>query len=525
MRPLFASLFFAVSFVLPAFAAGPEPVDLDMVNRIRDEGFNHSQVMETLEYMTDVIGPRLTGSPALRRANEWAREKFTEWGLKNAHLEGFDFGRGWSFSKSVVRMVAPRTTQLYALPLSWHPGTDGVIRGEAIKAVIKSEKDFETFRGKLKGKIVLLSEGGKPSTPDHPLFRRLSEEDLAKREAFAIPGDEPDRSDRFAKIFRFQPKLYAFLKEEGALAVVRRSPRDAALIEASAYMHKKGESPAIPAVAMSSEDYRRLLRLIAHKQKVELEMDIVAQYHDDDPKAYNTIAEIPGRGRHAEVVMAGAHLDSWFVGDGAVDNGVGSAIVMEAARILSALKVHPRRTIRFALWSGEEQGLYGSQSYVESHFGTRPPPADEEKAKLPKFFWFSDTYPVTTKPEHEKLSVYFNIDNGSGRIRGIYGEGNAAAAPIFERWFQPFHDLGAGTITLNHTGGTDHLYFQWVGLPAYQFIQDPLDYGARLHHTQIDTFDHVQPKDAKQAAVILASFLYHAAMRPARFPRTPLPHE
>ncbi|RMD91086.1 MAG: M20/M25/M40 family metallo-hydrolase [Alphaproteobacteria bacterium] len=525
MRHLLASLTLATVIAIPAFAAEPEPVDFDMVNRIRDEGFNHSQVMETLEYMTDVIGPRLTGSPALRRANDWTRDKFSEWGLKNAHLEGFEFGRGWSFSKSVVRMVAPREAQLYALPLSWHPGTNGVIRGEAIKAIIKSEKDFEKFKGKLKGKIVLLSDGGKPSIPDKPLFRRLSAEELAKREAFRIPDDEPDRSDRFAKIFHFQPKLYAFLKEEGALAVVRRSPRDAALIEASAYMHKTGESPDIPAVAMSSEDYRRLLRLIEHEQTVELEMEVVARYYDDDPKAYNTIAEIPGRGRNPQVVMAGAHLDSWFVGDGAVDNGVGSAIVMEAARILSALKVKPRRTIRFALWGGEEQGLYGSAAYVQNHFGTRPPPADEEKAKLPSFFWFSDTYPVTTKPEHEKLSVYFNIDNGSGRIRGIYGEGNAAAAPIFERWFTPFHDLAAETITLNKTGGTDHLYFQWVGLPAYQFIQDPLDYGARLHHTQIDTFDHVQAKDAKQAAVILASFLYHAAMREERFPRTPLPHK
>lgn len=527
MRLAAASLFIAVSTFIggSTSALTEEPLDLDMVNRIWDEGFNHSQVMETLSYMTDVIGRRLTGSPQMRQANEWTRDKFAEWGLANAHLEGYEFGRGWSFSKSVVRMITPREVQLYALPLSWHPGTKGVLTGEVVRAQIESEEDFEKFEGELAGKIVLLSDGGEPSTPERGAFRRLSDEDLESHRSYRIRdlADDEDGPPGFATLFLFAPKLFAFLKEQGASAAVRRSPRDAALIDASAYMHKAGESPEIPAVSISSEDYRRILRLLDRQETVTLEMEVDAQYHDGDTRAYNTIAEIPGLGRDPEIVMAGAHLDSWFVGDGAADNGAGSAVIMEAARILAALDVRPKRTIRFALWSGEEQGLYGSQYHVETHFGTRPAPEDEDKAKLPPFFWYDSTYPVTTKPDHEKLSVYFNLDHGSGRIRGIYGESNIAAGPIFERWFEPFHDLGAQTVVRNHTWGTDHLFFQWVGLPAYQFVQDPLDYGSRLNHTQIDTLDHVQEKDLRQASVILASFLYHAAMREERMPRKPLP--
>jgi carboxypeptidase Q len=517
----------AVALVLMAAttaAAAQDPLDLDTVNRVWDEGFKHSQVMATLGYLTDVIGPRLTGSPQMRQANEWTRDKFAQWGLANAHLEGYEFGRGWSFSKSVVRMVAPREVQLYALPLSWHPGTNGVLAGEAIRARIEREEDFDKFKGKLAGRIALLSDGGEPSTPERAAFQRLSEDELESQRSYRIPGlaDEDFRSG-LARQFVFEAKLFAFLKEQGAIAAVRRSPRDAGLIEASAYLHKAGESPEIPAVAMASEDYRRILRLLDREETVTLEMEVKARYHDADTRAYNTIAEIPGRGRDPEIVMAGAHLDSWFVADGAVDNGVGSAIVMEAARILATLQIRPKRTIRFALWSGEEQGLYGSQHYVETHFGMRPTPEDTDKATLPPFFWYDSTYPVTTKRDHEKLSVYFNIDNGSGRIRGIYGESNVAAGPIFKRWLEPFHDLGATMVVLNSGGHSDHLLFQWVGLPAYQFIQDPLDYGSRLNHTQIDTLDHVQERDARQASVILASFLYHAAMRDERMPRKPLP--
>lgn len=501
-----------------------EPLDLDMVNRIWNEGFNHSEVMDTLGYLTDVIGPRLTGTPQMREANDWTLEKFAEWGLENGELEGFEFGRGWTFSKSVVRMTSPRESQLYALPLSWHPGTNGPVEGEVIKVSIQSEADFETYEGNLEGKIVLLNDALNAEDPTNPAFRRWSDEELEERKAFRVPtGSRGGGGGGFERLFLFEQDLFAFLKDQGALAAVRRSPRDGALIEASAYLHRTGQSPVLPAVSMSTEDYERILRLLDRKLPVSLEIEVEAQYHDGDTQSYNTLAEIPGQGRNPEIVLAGAHLDSWFVGDGAVDNGAGTAVVMEAARILKALGVKPKRTIRFALWGGEEQGLYGSEKYVRSRLADRPVIDDEARATLPAFFWFNETFPITPKPAYEKFSAYFNLDNGSGKIRGIYGEGNVALKPIFERWFEPFEDLGASTVTLNATGGTDHVFFQSVGLPAFQFIQDPLDYGSRLHHTQIDTFDHVSEADLKQASVIMASFLYHAAMRDERLPREPMP--
>ncbi|MCH8861515.1 MAG: M20/M25/M40 family metallo-hydrolase [Proteobacteria bacterium] len=517
----FAGALFSCT-ILSAGAA-EEPVNLDMINRIMDQGSNHSEVMETLRQMTDEIGPRLTGSPGMRAANDWALEKFRGWGLTNPHLEGFDFGRGWSFEKSVVRMTTPRLRQLYALPVAWMPGTGGVISGPAIHAVIKKKEDFEKYEGKLEGKIVLISKPRGVKEPSNKVFRRLTEDDLAKKTDYQIPDGKPVNYERFADIVLLRKKMYTFLAEEGALAVVRISPRDAHLIEASDYLHRIGDTPTIPGVVMASEDYGRVVRLLKNDHEVTLELETEVTYYDDDPQAYNTIAEIPGRGRNPEIVMAGAHFDSWIVGDGAVDNGAGSAVVMEAARILTALNIRPRRTIRFALWSGEEQALFGSIDYVTRHLATRPETDDEDKKRLGKFFTMADQWPITTKPGHAKFSAYFNLDNGSGKIRGIFGEGNLALQPIFESWFAPFNDMGAATVILGRTGGTDHLSFQWAGLPAFQFIQDPLDYGSRLHHTQIDTLDHVQAEDLRQASIIMASFLYHAAMRDDKLPRKPLP--
>ncbi len=512
------------ALLLGSAASAQEPVDLDMVNRIRDEGFNRSQVMDHLGYLTDVVGPRLTGSPAMKEANDWTLSQFESWGLENGGLEGYEFGRGWTYSKVFVRMTAPRVHVLQAQPVSWHPGTDGAIEADVIHAEIGSPDDFEEWRGKLAGKIVLVSGARDHDEPDgDDWFRRWTGEQLDEREQFPVPTGGGGGLAGFANFINDARAVDAFLKEEGVLAVVKRSGRDAALINASGYLHRTGETPQTPTVAMTSEDYERLLRLLDRDLTVSLELEVDAQFHDEDSQAYNTVAEIRGRGRDPEIVMAGAHLDSWFMGDGAVDNGAGSAVIMEAARILSALGVQPRRTIRFALWSGEEQGLHGSVNYVREHFADRPPPDDEELVRLGGFFWFGEGGPIEPKPEHAKLSAYFNLDNGSGRIRGVYAEGNAAAAPIFESWLEPFHDLGATSVSTRSTGGTDHLPYQWVGLPGYQFIQDPLDYGARLHHTQIDTFDHAYEADLKQASVIMATFLYNAAMRDERMPRKPMP--
>lgn len=507
----------------PAASAAEEPVDLDMINRIMDQGSNHSEVMETLRQMTDEIGPRLTGTPEMRAANDWALAKFREWGLEKAHLEGFDFGRGWSFERSVVRMTAPRRRQLYALPVAWMPGTGGVISGAAFHAVIESKEDFEKYQGELAGKIVLISKLRESKEPSNKVFRRLSEKDLAEKKEYEIPDGEPMDYGHYADIILLRRQMYEFLAAEGALAMVRISPRGAHLIETSDYLHRAGDTPTIPGVVMASEDYGRIVRLLENDHEVTLELETRVTYYDDDPQAYNTLAEIPGRGRNPEIVMAGAHLDSWIVGDGAVDNGAGSAVVMEAARILATLKIRPRRTIRFALWSGEEQALFGSIDYVERHLATRPVTDDADKRKLGKFFTMAEQWPVTTRPGHAKFSAYFNLDHGSGKIRGIFGEGNLALKPILESWFEPFNDMGAATVVLNRTGGTDHLPFQWAGLPAFQFIQDPLDYGSRLHHSQIDTLDHVHAGDLRQASIIMASFLYHAAMRDDLLPRKPLP--
>jgi carboxypeptidase Q len=285
-----------------------------------------------------------------------------------------------------------------------------------------------------------------------------------------------------------------------------------------------GETVGVPALVMAAEHYNGLLRLLDHDQPVELEVNVAASFLDGDNQAYDTLAEIPGTDKRDEIVMAGAHLDSWHAGTGATDNGAGSAVVMEAARILKALGVKPRRTIRFALWTGEEQGLYGSAAYVKQHFASRPENRDPEQKDLPERYR-EETWPLQLKPEHAKIAAYFNLDNGTGKVRGIYTEENAAVRPIFQAWLAPFSDLGAGTVTLRTTGGTDHVQFDRVGLPGFQFIQDEMDYETRTHHTDLDTYDHLQPQDLQQASVLMAAFLYNAAMRPEPLPRKPLPQE
>jgi Zn-dependent M28 family amino/carboxypeptidase len=274
---------------------------------------------------------------------------------------------------------------------------------------------------------------------------------------------------------------------------------------------------------MEAEHYNLLHRLLELELNPLLAINIDARFHDDDRNAYNTLAEIPGTGENPEIVMTGGHLDSWHASAGAVDNAAGVAITMEAMRILSVLEVKPKRTIRIALWSGEEQGLHGSYQYVRKHLATRPDPEDPEERLLPRSYWRSPGWPITPLPDFDRFSAYFNVDNGSGRIRGIYTEGNAAVKPIFSSWFGPFSDLSAGTVVLGDTGGTDHESFDDVGLPGFQFIQDGLDYRSRLHHTNIDSYDHAVEADMKQASTILAAFLYHAATMEERMPREVMP--
>lgn len=509
-------------------SAAEEAVDLEMVTRIRDEGFTNSKVMDTVGYLTDVIGPRVTGSPQMREANDWTRQRLESWGLANAHLEGFQFGRGWSLERAVVQMVKPSPATLLAVPRGYTPGTDGPKRGKVVKVKIESEADAEKYRGQLAGRIVLLGDPRDTANPEKAQFLRYSEQQLDDLSRFDVaPARRPpvDR-ETAARRLRLQRFLRPFFVAEKALATIEVSPTDAGIVlvgRGGSWV--KGEDPGVPSLVMAAEQYNRLARLLDREVDVELELDIRARFHDEDPTAYNTIAEIPGTDKRGEVVMLGAHLDSWHAGTGATDNAAGSAVAMEAVRILQALDVKPRRTIRIALWSGEEEGLLGSKAYVAEHFGTRTGTPDPRERDLPSFLRRDPTGPVTTKPDHARLSAYFNVDNGTGKIRGIYAERNAAVAPIFEAWLRPLHDLGATTVTLRHTGGTDHLPFDAVGLPAFQFIQDEADYETRTHHTNLDVYDRLQKNDLIQAAVVLAAFTYDAAMRPERLPRRPLVRE
>jgi hypothetical protein len=514
----------ALGFVTPALST--EPVDLEMVTRIREEGLHRSEVMKTAATLTDVIGPRLTGSPQMKRANEWTRDRLTELGLEEARLESYEFGQGWSFHRAAVHMLEPHELPLIALPRAWSPGTKKAVRGEAMKVKLGSKGDFDEYRGKLKGKILFLSEPRAFEPAAEAAFERYDDSQLAELFEFPIPRERDDSfRKRYLKRWKFRAEKNEFLVEEGVLATVEVSWRgDAMLSVGGTGIYDPEENRGVPSLIMAAEQYNRILRLLEDEERVRLEVDVRADFHTDDLSAYNTVAELRGTDKAGEIVMVGAHLDSWHAGTGASDNAAGCAVAIEAVRILKALDVKPRRTIRVALWSGEEQGLHGSRAYVKDRIATRPESEDPEQLKLPAFLR-KEQWPLILEAEHATHSVYFNLDNGSGRIRGIYAEENAAVRPIFEAWLEPLHDLGADTVTLRRTRGTDHMSFDRVGVPGFQFIQDDLDYSSRTHHTNVDVYDHLEADDLKQASVVMASFLYHAAMREEMLPRGPLPRE
>jgi hypothetical protein len=427
-------------------------------------------------------------------------------------------------------MVSPAVVPLIALPKAWTPGTDGPRRGAVVRFKLDSDADLQRAKGRLAGQVLLLDDARELKDPDKPLFTRYADVELRQLAEFG-PGDDGRRPrrprDREAALrrARFQRVLREFLAAEKVLATVEPSARDGALVRvAGGGSRQPDENPGVTALVMAAEHYNRLVRLVERGTPVELEVEVRARFLDDDLMAANTVAEIPGTDRRGEVVMLGAHLDSWHGGTGATDNAAGAAVVMEAARILSALEVRPRRTIRVALWSGEEQGLLGARAYVREHFASRPEPSDPEERTLPSYLR-RVTGPLTLRPGHARLSAYFNVDNGTGRIRGIYTQQNPAAVPIFEAWLRPFADLGATTVSNRNTGSTDHVPFDAVGLPGFQFIQDDADYSTRTHHTNLDVYDRAQRDDLVQAATVLASFVYHAATRDERFPRKPLPRE
>jgi hypothetical protein len=491
------------------------------INRIADAGFNHSEVVDTAAYLADEIGGRMTNSPAMRKAERWTQEQFKSWGLKDVRTEAFDFGRGWWIESSHVRMLAPRPLELRAIPIAWTPATNGALSAAVIVAPMAHQSDFADWKGKLAGKIVLVTWPAPPKDDGDAPFQRLTDADIAKLDKFEQPTFDPAQRKRRIERYRFRADLDAFLAQEGAVAWILMSRTEGRLVHGEGYGYRVGKTPKLPAVELGAEDYRRIARL-AQRGEVRLEIDSRVHFEDADHNAYNIFADIPGEDPHAGYVMAGAHLDSWVAGDGAADNGAGSAVIMEAARILSSLGLKPKRTIRFALWAGEEEGLLGSAAFVEKHLAHRPPPSDPAEAELPPSF-STDSYPVQTLPGFSELVGYFNIDNGSGKIRGIHTEGNFAVVPLFREWLSPFASLGAAAVVAEPTGGTDHVYLSRLGLPAFQFIQDPLDYGTRVHHTDLDTFDHLRPQDLRQAAVVLATMLAAAANNEKPLPRKALP--
>jgi hypothetical protein len=566
----------------------------DAIARIRDEGMNHSQVMETLSYLTEVIGPRLTGSPNLKRANEWTKNRLECWGLTNAHLEAWGpFGRGWSLKRFSAQVVEPQAIPLISFPAAWSPGLGNPVVADVVYFDANSTSDLDKFKGKLKGAVVLAGAPREVTPRFEPLALRLKETNLlalanagetrpfqgrfgggpgiaggpgGSRSGAGAGGDGPGRGtnsmrggggpgSRFAGITRRSPaRFLSFLADEGAVAVLSESNSgDGGTLFVAGASLPGGDfrfgtgatntvrawstnAPAIlPQITVAAEDYNRLVRMIQQGEKLKMAVDLQVQFHAEDLMAYNTIAEIPGRELKDETVMLGAHMDSWHSGTGATDNGVGVAAVMEAVRILKALDLQPRRTIRVGLWSGEEQGLLGSRAYVSKHFGyyTNPPASTSSAVRSPKDE--AEDQPASRRtstnstparklikqPEYENFSAYFNLDNGAGKIRGIYLQGNEAVRPLFRRWLEPFRDLEADTITLSNTSGTDHGSYDAVGLPGFQFIQDPLDYWSRTHHSNMDVYDRAPAEDLKQAAVVLAAFAYDAAMEKEKLPRKP----
>jgi len=512
---------FLAASISTSFAA--TEVDRGAINQIIDEGFHHSELAPTAQYLTDRIGGRLTNSPQMRAAEAWAQARFRAWGLKNVRAEGFEFGRGWSIERSSVRMMTPRLLGLRAIPVAWTPPTKGTISAPIIVAPLGRERDFEKWKGQLSGRIVLVTRPDEGSEPAEPPFRRYDAERLAELDTYQPPVESEVARRKTLKMAQFEARRDAFLAAEGALAWARMSYRDGGLLHGEGYGYKAGETPELPGVEIAAEDYRRLARLAKAGEAPVLEILSDVRFHDEDMKAYNILADIPGTDARAGYVMAGAHLDSWVAADGAQDNAAGSVIVMEAARILSKLGFRPRRTIRFALWNGEEQALLGSMAYVERHVATRAPLADAEQERINPYFTWRSRWPITPRPGHKDLVAYFNLDNGSGKLRGIHAEGNLAVVPIFQEWLAPFASMGAGTVAAAPTGGTDHVFMQAVGIPAFQFIQDPLDYDSRIHHSSLDSFDHLKLEDMRQASVILASFLLMAAQREEPLPRMPLP--
>lgn len=507
---LFSALFIAV-ISGSAFAQGEG--DPAMLQKIRDEGLNHSKVMETAFYLTDVAGPRLAGSPGLQRAQEWAVGQLKTWGMVNSQREAWGkFGKGWEVQKNYAAITVPYYHAIIAIPKAWTPGTNGDIKSEVVLVKIDTVADFEKYKGKLAGKIVIFDSNTKLLGGTKADLTRYTDEELDKMEAAAMtppaarPGAPNPQFAQFARLRALRNATSAFLEQEKVgLILSQGRGTDGTVFTTNGASYADTAKAVAPELETSGEDYLRIQRLVKAGIRVEMEASVKTQFFTTDLQGYDVVAEIPGTDKKLkdQLVIIGGHLDSWHAATGATDNAAGSAVMMEAMRILKAVGFKPRRTIRICLWSSEEQGLFGSRFYVLNHFG--------------------DPKTMLLKPDQAKVSAYYNLDNGTGKIRGIYLQGDSAARPIFKPWLEQFKDLGAGTVTISNTGGTDHLSFAAVGIPGFQFIQDPMDYGTRTHHSNQDTYDRLSEDDLKQAATIIATFVYNTCQRDEMIPRKELP--
>ena len=544
MRRAIPALCLLLAFHIAALIAQPpsEHLDYPAIARIRDEGLNRSQVMDHISWLSDVYGPRLTGSPAILQASDWALKKFSEWGLVNAHRETWAFGKGWTLVRFSAHMIEPQVQPLIGFPGSWTPGTNGTIRADVVRVQIDSDTDFEKYRGKLAGTIVLTQPERPVPMLDGVIVHRMGEKDFAEAETVPPPRgggarggrgrgsdgststDDDNTGNGRGAAQAFAAKVAQFLKAEGVVAVfnrgsdnvfysigsdlsaVQQRPDGGTIFPTGNASRGADAGTGLPTVTLAVEHYNRLVRVLAKGIPAKVELNVETKFYDETtPNGFNTIAEIPGTDPKLkdEVVMLGAHFDSVAAATGATDNAAGSSAMMEAMRILQAVAARPRRTIRIALWGGEEQGLLGSRAYVREHFGN---PAT-----------------MTLKPEHASLAVYFNSDNGTGRIRGIWLQGNPAVRSIFEAWMKPLADLGVVATGPRSVASTDHVAFDAIGLPGFQFMVDRLEYNSRTHHSNMDVYDRVQRDDMIQQATVIAVFAYNAAMREEKLPRKPLP--
>jgi hypothetical protein len=509
--------------LLAAPLAAQEKIDADALNRIKTEEQNRSQVMEIASWLTDVYGARLTGSPSAKAAGDWTVKKLNDWGMANAKMESWGpFGRGWSNERMVAQVVSPRPFPIIAYPAAWTPGTNGPVKAEVTLMKADSAPDLEKYRGKLRGKIVF-TQAPRDSVPPHFTAdaSRLADSSLSKMAEVPFTADPPraqggpggpnagnnPQANRFQAARAFQQALSSFLVDEGVVAVVTPGRGDDGTVFSGASGSRDPSNPTkVPGLIFSTEHYGRIARMVEKGVPVTVELDVKNTFYDDNQNSFNIVAEIPGTDPKLkdEVVMLGAHFDSWHTGTGATDNAAGSAVMLEALRLIKATGLKPRRTIRIGLWTGEEEGLLGSRAYVKEHFG------DPQTMQL-------------KQPVHERFAGYFNVDNGTGAIRGVYLQKNEAVAPIFKSWMAAFNDPRLKTVTASNTGGTDHLSFDAVGLPGFQFIQDPVDYGSRTHHSNMDLYERLIPDDMKHNAAVVAAFVYLTANRDQKLPRKAAP--